>query len=128
MAGLGYHPERGLSLTHLSTCHWLPAFVKAKIAIFFSWKVPFFFLNYNIAHPDLVSITVVNIVLSPEGEVRSSLFSEMPWRLHLFFNFSLFLTEYLITDSIFTRRLSFFGGKSIREYFMGKSGAFCGLF
>jgi len=29
---------------------------------------------------------------------------------------------------IFARRLSFFGGKRIREYFMGKSGAFRGFF
>jgi hypothetical protein len=44
VAGLGYHPERGRSLTPWSTCHWLPAFVKAKIAVFFSWKAPFFFI------------------------------------------------------------------------------------
>ncbi len=44
MAGLGYHLKRGLSLAQLSTCHWLPAFVKAKIAVFFSWKAPFFFI------------------------------------------------------------------------------------
>ena len=42
--------------------------------------------------------------------------------------FSLFLTDGSITGSMFARRLSFFGGKSIRDYFMGKSGAFCGSF
>ncbi len=42
--------------------------------------------------------------------------------------FSLFLTECSITGSIFTRKLSFFGVKSIRDYFMGKSRSFFGLF
>jgi hypothetical protein len=41
-------------------------------------------------------------------------------------SFSLFFTECSITGSIFTRRLSFCSGKSIRDYFMGKSGAFHG--
>ena len=85
MAGLGYHPERGLSLTLLSNCHWLLAFVKEKIAIFFSWKAPFFFHNYNIAHPDPVSIADVNFELSPKGEVRLSLLSEITWKPHIFF-------------------------------------------
>ena len=44
------------------------------------------------------------------------------------FTFSLLFTECSITGSIFIRRLSFFGGKSIREYFMGKSGAFHSFF
>ncbi len=38
------------------------------------------------------------------------------------FKSSIFLTEYSIMGSIFTRRLSFFRGKSIREYFMSNSG------
>ena len=42
--------------------------------------------------------------------------------------FSLFLTECSVTDRIFTIRLSFFGRKSIREYFMSKSGIFTALF
>jgi hypothetical protein len=52
------------------------------------------------------------------------LFSVMPWKLHIF----LFLTECSVTDRIFTIRLMFFGRKSIREYFMGKSGTFHGFF
>ena len=44
------------------------------------------------------------------------------------FTFFLFLTECSITARIFTISLSFFGRKSIREYFMFKSGAFHGFF
>jgi hypothetical protein len=44
------------------------------------------------------------------------------------FTFSIFLTECLVMSGIFARRLSFFGGKSIREYFMGRLGAFHGFF
>ncbi len=44
------------------------------------------------------------------------------------FTFFLFLTECSITGSIFSRRVPFFGRKSIREYFIGKLGAFHGFF
>jgi hypothetical protein len=44
------------------------------------------------------------------------------------FTFFLFLTGCFIMGSIFTKRLSFFCGKSIREYFMNKSGSFRNLF
>ncbi len=69
--------------------------------------------------PDPISITDVNFALSPEVEVRPSLFSEIPWKLHIFF----ILDRMPVPGSMFRRRLSFFVGKSIREYFMGKSGA-----
>jgi hypothetical protein len=44
------------------------------------------------------------------------------------FTFSLFLTECPVPGSMFRRRLSFFVGKSIREYFMDKSWTFHGFF
>jgi hypothetical protein len=40
------------------------------------------------------------------------------------FTFYLFLTECPVPGSVIRRRLLFFGGKSIREYFTDKSGAF----
>jgi len=33
----------------------------------------------------LTITTDVSFALSPEGEVPSSLFSEIPWKLHIFF-------------------------------------------
>jgi len=45
-------------------------------------------------------------------------------KLHIF----IFLTECSIAGSMVARRLSFFGRKSIREYFMGKSWVFHGFF
>ena len=65
--------------------------------------------------------------LPPPSETMptpSSTSSSMPARRA---PFSLFLTDYFIMGSMFKRRLSFFNGISISEYFIGKSGAFCGL-
>ena len=56
-----------------------------------------------------------------------SIFSAMPYKLHIF-TFSIILTECSIAGSIFTIRLSFLGRKSIREYFTCKLGAFCDFF
>jgi hypothetical protein len=63
-----------------------------------------------------------------KGEVCTSIFSSMSWKLHISFTVSLFLTGCSITGSIFSRRLSFLAGKSIRAYFIGKSVAFYGFF
>ncbi len=51
-------------------------------------------------------------------------FSEIPWKPHIFLS----LTEGSIAGRMLARRLSFFGGKSIRDYFMGKLGPFWGSF
>jgi len=59
-----------------------------------------------------------------ENAASFSTFSEIPWKPHIFLS----LTECSITGKMLARRLSFFSGKSIRDYPMGKSGAFCGLF
>ena len=48
----------------------------------------------------------------PGGEGCPSIFSEMPWKLHIF----LFLTECVVLGLMFIRKITLVEGKSIRKY------------